>query len=325
MTTHPTVEATGVLPLLGGRPGDVALVTAGDAVTYAELSARVDARRTELGPTRRLVLLEAGNDVESVVTYLAALTGGHPVLLAAPGDVDRHAELVAHYRPDVVQHGASGLEERRPGSAHDLHPDLAVLLSTSGSTGSPKLVRLSRANVVANARSIAAYLGIRDDDRAITSLPLHYCYGLSVLNSHLVAGAGIVLTELSVADECFWTLAAESRATSLAGVPYTFELLDASGFRDRACPTCGTSPRPAAGWIPRASVRTPRSAASAAGTCSSCTARPRRRPGWRTCRPTSRMTGRRPSASRSPAGASGWPASTTSRCTSASSSTAGRT
>ncbi len=111
-----------------------------------------------------------------------------------------------------------------------------MLLSTSGSTGSPKLVRLSRANVVANARSIAAYLGIRDSDRAITSLPLHYCYGLSVLNSHLVAGAGVVLTDLSVADECFWTLAAESRATSLAGVPYTFELLDASGFRDRDLP-----------------------------------------------------------------------------------------
>ncbi len=236
MTTHPNVETVDAHPLLGGRPGDAALVTASGAVTYAELSARIDARRTDLGSTRRLVLLEAGNDVESVVTYLAGLAGGHPVLLAAPGDVERHAELVAHYRPDVVQSAAAGLEERRTGSAHDLHPDLAVLLSTSGSTGSPKLVRLSRDNVVANARSIATYLGIREDDRAITSLPLHYCYGLSVLNSHLVAGAGIVLTELSVADECFWALATEARATSLAGVPYTFELLDASGFRDREPP-----------------------------------------------------------------------------------------
>ncbi len=82
-----------------------------------------------------------------------------------------------------------------------------MLLSTSGSTGSPKLVRLSRANIEANARSIAAYLDLRPTDRAMTSLPLHYCYGLSVLTSHLVAGASVVLTDLSVADECFWDLA----------------------------------------------------------------------------------------------------------------------
>ena len=159
------------------------------------------------------------------------------MLLTAPGDVERHAHLLDHYRPDVVHASGRRLEEVRPGTAHDLHPDLAVLLSTSGSTGSPKLVRLSRANVVANARSIATYLGIRDTDRAITSLPLHYCYGLSVLNSHLVSGAAIVLTDLSVADGCFWDLASEAGATSLAGVPYTFELLEASGFGDRCVPS----------------------------------------------------------------------------------------
>jgi acyl-CoA synthetase (AMP-forming)/AMP-acid ligase II len=232
MTTQPTVA----LPLLGGREDAPALLTTTGSVTYAELAGRVEARRATLGPTRRLVLLEAGNDVESVVTYLAALAGRHPVLLAAPGDVERHADLVAHYRPDVVQTGDGVLCEQRPGTAHDLHPDLALLLSTSGSTGSPKLVRLSLASVLANARSIATYLSIRDTDRAITSLPLHYCYGLSVLNSHLVGGAAVVLTDLSVADECFWTLAAETRASSLAGVPYTFDLLEASGFRDRDLP-----------------------------------------------------------------------------------------
>jgi peptidoglycan/LPS O-acetylase OafA/YrhL len=111
-----------------------------------------------------------------------------------------------------------------------------VLLSTSGSTGSPKLVRLSRTNVEANARSIAAYLDLRPTDRAMTSLPLHYCYGLSVLTSHLVSGASVVLTDLSVADECFWDLARSAGATSFAGVPYTFDLLDASDFATRDLP-----------------------------------------------------------------------------------------
>jgi acyl-coenzyme A synthetase/AMP-(fatty) acid ligase len=231
----PVTVAPG-LRLLRGAPDDPALLGAGTATTYAELQRAVDRTADLLGPERRLVLLEAADDVATVTTYLAALAGGHPVLLVGPGDATRHAALVERYRPDVVQGAGQPLHELRAGTAHDLHPDLAVLLSTSGSTGSPKLVRLSRANVEANARSIGDFLAIRPTDRALASLPLHYSYGLSVLNSHLLAGAAVVLTDLSVADECFWALAAETRATSFAGVPYTFELLDASGFERRDLP-----------------------------------------------------------------------------------------
>ena len=138
--------------------------------------------------------------------------------------------------PDVIV-GDGDIRERRPGTAHDLHPDLALLLSTSGSTGSPKLVRLSHDNLRCNAASIADYLGLTPDDRAITSLPMHYCYGLSVVHSHLLVGAGLVLTDLSVVDECFWRLAEDAGATSFAGVPYTFEQLERSGFTERALPS----------------------------------------------------------------------------------------
>ena len=58
-----------------------------------------------------------------------------------------------------------------------------------------------------------------------------------MLTSHLLSGAGVVLTELSVADACFWELAVEAGATSFAGVPYTFDLLDASGFDERTLPS----------------------------------------------------------------------------------------
>jgi len=233
----PTTEPASQPFLLGGAPGDLAVLAADESLTYAELAAAVRARAAELGTTRRLVLLEAANDVRTVVTYLAALSGRHPVLIVGADDQERQADIVRTYSPEILC-TADGIQHLHPTDVlgRNLHPDLAVLLSTSGSTGSPKLVRLSRANLDANARSIAAYLDLRSTDRAMTSLPLHYCYGLSVLNSHLVSGAAVVLTDLSVADECFWDLARSSRATSFAGVPYTFDLLDASGFAARDLP-----------------------------------------------------------------------------------------
>jgi acyl-CoA synthetase (AMP-forming)/AMP-acid ligase II/fucose 4-O-acetylase-like acetyltransferase len=217
----------------------VALVTADGELSYGQLASRVTAMARRLGDERRLVLLACGNDVDSVVVYLAAMAAGHPVLLA-PGDRSDHLDaLVAAYDPDVVARVVGGhqlLDERREASAHRLHPDLALLLSTSGSTGSPKLVRLSHENVQSNAESIATYLDIRDTDRAATTLPMHYCYGLSVINSHLLRGAGLILTDLSVTDRCFWELFRRGRGSTFAAVPYTFDLLDRVGFATMRLP-----------------------------------------------------------------------------------------
>ncbi|MHA7155598.1 AMP-binding protein [Arthrobacter sp. TMN-50] len=216
----------------GDRP---AVITIDGVLTYRELAGRVDAIAAQLGEDRRLVLLEARNTLDSLVGYLAALSAGHSLLLTAADKPAALESLTATYDPDVVLHpgdGTPNIEERRPGSRHELHPELALLLSTSGSTGSPKLVRLSYANLAANASAIAEYLGIGPDDRAATTLPLHYSYGLSVVNSHLMRGAGLVLTDLSVVDPCFWTLFRESQATSFAAVPYTFDLLERVGFAD---------------------------------------------------------------------------------------------
>ncbi|BBE21902.1 AMP-dependent synthetase [Arthrobacter sp. MN05-02] len=192
-----------------------------------------------LGTERRLVLLAARNDLESLVAYLAAIRAGHPLLLVPADKPAALDSLVDAYDPDVVLRTGDGvldLDERWPGTRHDLHPDLALLLSTSGSTGSPKLVRLSLTNLEENARSIAAYLGIGPDDRAATTLPLSYCYGLSVVNSHLIRGAGLVLTDLSVVDPCFWDVFRERGATSFAAVPYSFDLLDRVGFAEMDLP-----------------------------------------------------------------------------------------
>ncbi|NKE59960.1 AMP-binding protein [Lentzea sp. PSKA42] len=210
----------------------LALVTSAGPLTYRDLDQRVSVALERLGTTRRLVLLAAENDVDTVVAYLAALRGRHPVILASAAQVPA---LTSVYDPDVVISGS--WTERHEGTVHSLHPELALLLSTSGTTGSPKLVRLSADNLAANAASIGSYLDIRPSDCAITSLPLHYCYGLSVVNSNLARGAGLVLTGRSVIEPEFWDLVRSHGVTSLHGVPHTFRLLDGVGFEDMDLPS----------------------------------------------------------------------------------------
>ena len=108
---------------------------------------------------------------------------------------------------------------------YPLHENLALLLTTSGSTGSPKLVRLSYENLEANAKSIAQYLSIDEHERPITTLPMNYSFGLSIINSHLLKGATILLTSKSLMEKEFWSFLKNQHATSLSGVPYTFEIL----------------------------------------------------------------------------------------------------
>lgn len=248
MTLAPDTAAGPLVPLTGTSIADdlarhgarPALIFGGQVLSFRDLAARVDEIGERLGGERRLVLLSAANDPDTIATYLAALRGRHPIVLAGRGQPALTEQLVARYDPDVVAGaGADGwrLDERRDGSRHDLHPELALLLTTSGSTGSPKLVRLSQHNLLANAASIAEYLDIRPSDRAATTLPPQYCYGLSVINSHLWSGASLLLTEQSVVDPCFWDAFTANGATTFAGVPHTFELLDRSGFSDRDLPS----------------------------------------------------------------------------------------
>lgn len=211
----------GQRPALHTGPG-------GRSVSYAELDRRVGAARDALEaltpPTgRHLVRLAPEPTVEFVVAWLAALTGGHATLLS------RDPALGAAYTTSM-EYDAGGWSPTGTPSPPALHPDLRLLLSTSGSTGSPKLVRLSAANLDANAAAISSYLGLREDDVALTTLPLDYCYGLSVLHSHLVAGASLVLDDRSVTEPGLWADARAHGVTSFAGVPYTFDLLGAAGW-----------------------------------------------------------------------------------------------
>ena len=202
-------------------PGRVALVDGDRTVSYAELDRLVALRAERLGAGAGLEAVVATRTVDGVVALLGAWRAGRAVLLL-PTDEPQRERLLAAWPP---------------GTSYDVHPELALLLSTSGTTGSPKLVRLSHDNVRSNALAIADYLRITHEDVALSTLPLHYSYGLSVLTSHLTAGARVVLTEQSVTCCRLWDLAAGAGVTSFAGVPHTFALLESSGQLDRLPPT----------------------------------------------------------------------------------------
>ncbi len=215
--------------------GDRTALVAGDVqLTYRELDAAVDDAAARLDGPRRLVAILARRRIDDVVHYLGALRAGLPVLLVPRCRPDA---ALARYAPDVIVRDGQIVADTRPVLDRDLHSDLAVLLSTSGTTGSPRVVRLSLANLESNAAAVVATLGLTDADRAVTTLEFTYSYGLSVLHSHLAAGAGLVLTELSVTDSAFEDVVRHSGATTMAAVPYTFDLLDRHGTQVLAAPS----------------------------------------------------------------------------------------
>ena len=162
-----------------------------------------------------------------------------------------------------------------------LHPDLALLLTTSGSTGSPKLVRLTLGNLVANAVSIVEYLGITPEERGMQSLPMHYSYGLSLINSHLAAGASIALTPFSFLQPQFWQAFDAARCTSFAGVPYIYETLHRLRFDPRRYPALRTMTQAGGALRPDLIRSSTERHPHAANGSLSCTARPRPPPAFR--------------------------------------------
>lgn len=205
----------------------------GRTISYAELLDRADTFIATIGAPRRLVFLEAHPTFEMVAAYLGCLLARHPVHLLPPTGVGGQGSevLIESYRPNLLVAGPDATPTWLHRDVHALHEDLAVLIATSGTTGSPRFVKLSLRNLLSNARSIIEYLEIDRSDLALMSLPLSYSYGLSVLNSHLVAGASIGLTDAGPLSAEFWTIFDQLEATSFAGVPYVFEALRQNGFR----------------------------------------------------------------------------------------------
>ncbi|MFA9376898.1 MAG: AMP-binding protein [Lachnotalea sp.] len=226
----------------------IAIVTdMGNSITYEKLISD-GANLVEKLEVRSLLFLVCKNCSESICVYIAALRKGIvPVLINHGIDNKLFQNLLNLYKPSYIYCPSDwdkleietevisdygNFSMKKPGYVkdYDLSDDLALLLTTSGSTGSPKLVRQSYSNISANANSIAQYLCIDKEDKAITTMPMSYTYGLSIINSHLLKGATLIVNEYTIMNKEFWTLIKEQKATTFGGVPYIYEMLQKLRF-----------------------------------------------------------------------------------------------
>lgn len=227
---------------------NIAVITEnGEKITYEQLNKYCRELTDQIGK-RCLVFNLCKNEIGSLVGYIGFLNAGIvPVMLKADLDDELLSECINTYKPDflhvpldiaqkfkdcekVYTHLDYALLKTPYNNVFELNDELALLLTTSGSTGSPKLVRQSYKNIRANTASIIKYLEIDEKERAITTLPMNYTYGISIINTHLMAGASLVLTEKGLMQKEFWQQLKESEATSFGGVPYTYEMLDRLRF-----------------------------------------------------------------------------------------------
>lgn len=219
----------------------------GNKISYHQLSMDTGELAVIVGK-RSLVVCLCRNVIGSAMGYIGFVNNSIvPILVNSQLDIDLLKHILRTYQPEYIwtpedlmyqfesmtrKYSAYGyvLLETGYETKYSLFDELALLLTTSGSTGSPKLVRQSYANLFANAQSIAEYLKLDKTERPITTLPMNYVYGLSIINSHLLVGATILMTEKGLMQKEFWNFFRQEGATSFGGVPYTYEMLDRLHF-----------------------------------------------------------------------------------------------
>mgnify|MGYP001343251793 FL=1 len=199
---------------------------------------------------RSLVFVMCTKSIGSVAGYASFVNKGMvSVLLNAHLEKELLDNLVETYKPEYIwvptemcteyekynvqnvfsEYGYTLLKTTFD-AKYELYDELCIMLTTSGSTGSPKFVRQSYKNVESNAKSIVQYLELNSSERPITTLPMNYTYGLSIINSHFMVGATLLVTDKGLMQKEFWKFFKGAEATSFGGVPYTYEMLERLRF-----------------------------------------------------------------------------------------------
>lgn len=234
-----------ILNLDKHSPESIAVIDSyGERLSYGDILAF----RKELAisiPKRSFAFLLSENNAGGVAWIVGCIASGMvPLILNARMDKDLYAHLLDIYRPEYVcapddidvnleneTISKYGYAIYKTGfGTCPMYDGLSHLLPTSGSTGSPKLVRHKYENIEAAALNISTFFQLKSSDRPLLVLPLYYTMGLSVVFSHIYVGATILITGLSMTDPQFWNFMKEHKATSFTGVPYSFEILNMMRF-----------------------------------------------------------------------------------------------
>ena len=214
-----------------------------ELISYNELIKKIEDFSKNI-KKRSLIFLLCKNNFESIVGYLGSIKSNCVIsLIDEKINDDSFIKLVDNYHPDFIFFNKKRLNnldnystsytfksfellEAKKKTEKKLNDNLALLISTSGSTGTSKLVRQSADNLNDNINSITQYLNISQKDISITTLPMSYVYGLSIINTHLNQGASIVLNNKSVIEKEFWHKLEKNKVTNFGGVPYTYSILE---------------------------------------------------------------------------------------------------
>ncbi len=242
-----------------GKYGEriAALDSNGCSITYNKLY-KISICIQNMVGSRNLFFIMCTNTIGSLASYVATLNQGNvPLMLSADLDMELLRNLLNLYNPGYIWLPESqkiyfdNFEELYSIYGYVLlktnykkkvkmFSELALLLTTSGSTGSPKLVRQSYRNIISNMEAIAQYLELNEEERPITTLPMNYTYGLSIIHSHLCVGATLLITDKTLLQKAFWDFFKQEKATSFGGVPYTYEILKKLRFFSMDLPSLKT-------------------------------------------------------------------------------------
>ena len=224
----------------------------GNKITYGEIEALSEKIRKKIG-TRKLVCILSNNTIGALLYYIALLCSDNVVMILDDSiPMEQLERCLKKYSPDyvcqekettiekwfnssmavecVVSSNNYSISKSKYDLNKTINAQLALLLSTSGTTGGLKMVRQSYHNILANARSIIKYLEISIWDRPILSLPISYTYGLSIVHSHIAVGACLFIPSSKIYQKKFWEFCIQKRITSFSGVPYSYEMLDKLSF-----------------------------------------------------------------------------------------------
>ncbi len=224
-----------------------------NCLTYSELDALSKAYLRKI-PERAVVFILCDYHIDTVAFYYCMMNNHVvPLLLDRGLDTQLMENLIQAYHPQFLwipksrgifsEHYVPAKESQEHillaagWPSYPLYEQLALLLTTSGSTGSQKLVRISYENLISWSNAMISLFTLRNDDKSITTLPMNYCYGLSVMLMHWMVGATVCVTDSSVLSVGFWNFLAESKATNFAGVPFTYKMLEKIHFLEKNYPS----------------------------------------------------------------------------------------